>query len=422
MKLRDKIASSLGSIMEWYDFALYGYFGIVIAKLYFPGNAQIGILKVFSVFAVGFFARPFGALIFGYISDKYGRSKTLKLTPLLIALPTFLFSILPPFSQIGILAPIFLVVLRLWQGICIGGEYANNIIYLCETTSNKYRYFMGSLGSCSASIGILIASLAAGKTFDIFQNSNSLMWGWRISFALSLLLGTLTFFMRKNMQETPVFELSKANNSVLVNPLSTSFKLHWQTYLVAAGLTFMPATAFYFVFLFLPTYFSDLGYNHSIILAENSFSLLLRLFLIPTLGLAADKFGGLKLIRFSSILFLMLTYPLLYAVFSGAIQIGIVLYIFGLLTTLNAATLPGLLMNLIKPETRSTIVSFTLNLCFGVFGGVVTAVCFLIWHESHNKLSPAYYMIFASGVTLFTTFFLKEKSHDFKKLSSNIYQ
>lgn len=175
---RDKFASGFGSVMEWYDFALYGFFAPIIAQLYFPSKiSNIALLKTFSVFAVGFFARPFGALLFGYLSDKYGRTVSLKLTPLLIICPTLLLSVLPTYHQIGIIAPILLTILRIWQGLCIGGEFANNIIYLCETTLHNRLFFMGSIGSCTGSIGILLASCIATLFYSIIPHAQLVEWG-----------------------------------------------------------------------------------------------------------------------------------------------------------------------------------------------------------------------------------------------------
>lgn len=169
--IKDKIASGLGSVSEWYDFALYGFFAPVIAQLYFPSAApSIGLLKTFSVFAIGFFARPLGALLFGHISDKYGRTTSLKLTPLLITCPTLFLAILPSYQQIGVYAPCILVVLRIWQGICIGGEYANNIVYLCESTKPKHIYFLGSIASCTGSLGIFLASSIAAILYKILPS------------------------------------------------------------------------------------------------------------------------------------------------------------------------------------------------------------------------------------------------------------
>ncbi|HLB42517.1 MAG TPA: MFS transporter [Gammaproteobacteria bacterium] len=410
IKIKDKIASGLGSILEWYDFALYGFFAPLIAQLYFPSaEPSIGLLKTFSVFAIGFFARPLGALLFGYISDKHGRTTSLKLTPLLIACPTLLLSILPTYQQIGIFATIILIMLRIWQGICIGGEYANNIVYLCESTQPKHVYFLGSIGSCTGSFGILLASSIATLWYEIFPSHSLLLWGWRIAFAISLIIAILTYLMRRNMLETPVFQQGLKTKIAINNPILASYKDQWQDYLIACGLTFLPATAFYYVFMFLPNYLNSmLKFDADKILGDNSFSLLIRLFIIPFLGLVADKIGGIRIARLSCILFLLLSFPLFYGIIYYPTFTNVFIYGFALLTTLNAATTPGLLVELLKPETRCTILSFTFNFCFGVFGGIVPIISFLLVNELGSKMASIYYLMFAAVITLIATFFFKK--------------
>lgn len=296
MRIKDKIASGLGSVLEWYDFALYGFFAPLIAQLYFPSQYQIiGLLKVFSVFAVGFIARPIGALLFGAISDKYGRTVSLRLTPLLITAPTLLFSILPSYKQIGILAPCTLLLLRILQGICIGGEYANNITYLCETTKPKHVYFFGSIGSCTGSFGIFLASSIAAIWFLAFPASILYSWGWRIAFSLSIIFGIVAYLMRKNMYESPIYVLTRKNNVLPSNPLIEAFHNQKKDFLTAFGLTFLPATSFYYVFTYLPNFLNTiLDYNIGDILGDNSIALFARLLIIPVIGIYADKVGGIK--------------------------------------------------------------------------------------------------------------------------------
>jgi MHS family proline/betaine transporter-like MFS transporter len=410
MKIRNKIASGLGSILEWYDFALYGFFAPLIVQLYFPSELHgVGLLKTFLVFAVGFIARPFGALFFGYIGDKYGRVASLKLTPLLITLPTIIFSILPTYQQIGIYAPIILCILRIWQGICIGGEFSNNIIYLCETTKPKHLYFLGSIGSCTGSFGIFLASTVASFWYKIFLLPDLLSWGWRIAFAMALPIGVVTYLMRKKMLETPIFQEMVKIKALSDNPILDSYKSQRKDYLIAFGLVFLPSVAFYYIFMFLPNYLSNiLKFDASKVLGDNSLSLLARLFIIPILGLVADKIGGIKIARLSCILFLLLSFPLFYATTYYPNFTTISVYIFALLTTLNAATTPGLLMELLKPKTRCTIFSFTFNFCFGVFGGIVPVFGFFLINRFNSNIAPIYYLIFASLVTLIATFFFKK--------------
>ncbi len=417
IKIKNRVASGLGCILEWYDFALYGFFAPILATLYFPGSVPtIGLLKTFSVFAIGFFARPIGALIFGHISDTYGRTVSLKITPLLITFPTLLFCFLPTYAQIGIFAPIMLIVLRIWQGICIGGEFANNIVYLCESTRPKYLYFIGSIGSCTGSLGILLASSVAALWYEIFSPETLASWGWRLAFFISLIIGLVTFLMRRKMEETPVFRQIEQKNTITKNPIINSYKNQWKDYVLAFGLTFLPATAFYYIFIFLPNYISSiLKYNSSTILGENSLSLLLRAFIIPILGFVADKIGGIRIARTSCILFIILSFPLFYGVlYYPSLLIGCV-YLFAFLTTLNAATTPGLLIEILKPETRCTIFSLTFNVCFGVLGGVTPVIGFLLIDFTGKQITPVFYLIFAAFVTLIATFFFRQKELQYEK-------
>ena len=246
MKSSCKMGSMLGSILEWYDFAIYGFFAPVIAQIFFPDSSSfIGMIKALSIFSVGFLGRPLGALLFGYIGDNYGRAKSLKITPLLITFSTCCLACLPSFQTIGIAAPILLTFFRFLQGISIGGEYANNIIFLCESSSPNQTYFQGSIGACTGSIGILCASLIA-SIFLTFSNTDLINWAWRLPFALSLLLGILTYFLRLNLKETQIYQNLNHSHNLGVSKQ----KPLYSDYLIAIGITYLPATAFYFIFMF----------------------------------------------------------------------------------------------------------------------------------------------------------------------------
>lgn len=418
--LKDKIASGLGSILEWYDFSLYGFFAPLIAQLYFPDTAQnISLLKTFAVLAIGFMARPLGALLFGYISDKYGRALCLKLTPLLITTPTLLIALLPDYAHIGFWAPLLLVVCRVLQGICIGGEYANNIVYLCETTHRKHLYLAGSIGSCTASFGILLASAVAAIFYTTFSPQLLMSGVWRFAFAISIAIGLCAYFIRKNIAESPIFTDESEKSQ---NPITESWSLQWKDYLLATGLTFLPATAFYFMFVFFPNYINHiLGVGTDKALGNNSILLLLRLLIIPILALLADKIGGIKLARLSSILFIILSIPALYVITHTDTNFWYLFYILALLTTLNAATTPGLLVQLLPSKTRCTILSFTLNFCFGTLGGIVPFIGFFLFHLFGDKTAPAYYLAFAGIITLVATFFYNQRKDTYEKcLPANI--
>ncbi|HAU1484908.1 TPA: MFS transporter, partial [Legionella pneumophila] len=311
----------------------------------------------------------------------------------------------------GLFAPIILTILRIWQGICIGGEYTNNIVYLCETTNQSRTYFIGSIGSCTGSFGIFLASSIATIWYKIFSSQDLLGWGWRLAFALSSIFGIIVYFLRRNMKETPIFQSIINNNSCVKNPIFKSFQSNFKDYLLSFGLIFLPATSFYYVFMFLPNFLDDiLKMKAGEVFGDNSLSLFLRLLIIPLLGLAADKIGGIKIARLSCVLFLFTSYPLFSLIANSSTKSGVFFFAFAMLTTLNAATTPGLLINLLKPETRCTMLSFTFNLCFGVFGGIVPIISLVLITQFDNKAAPIFYLMFAALITFITTFFCKRES------------
>ncbi len=411
--LRNRLSSGLGCIFEWYDFALYGFFAPVIAKLYFPSDlTNIAIIKTLAIFTVGFCSRPIGALIFGYISDKYGRATCLKLTPLLITLPTVCMALLPTYQQIGLFAPLLLTIIRILQGICIGGEFTNNIIYFCESSSSKYRYFFGSIGAFTGSIGIMIASYATSLSFFIFQHNVLLSYGWRIGFFLSAPLGLLIYFIRRNLDETIIYKNIRLNSTCSANPIIESYQDQFHNYLKSIGLIYFPATAFYFIFMFIPNYMNSISINgaHDI-LGNNALSLLSRLLFIPLMGLIADRWSGIGMIRLSCVLFIIFSIPLFDLLLHNPALILFPLLAFGLLSTINSATIPGLLIQILKPNTRSTIASFSFNFSFGVLGGIVPTLGFLLIQQTNIADAPVYYLIFSALVTLFTTFYIKKDDY-----------
>lgn len=408
LKLKNKIASGFGSVVEWYDFSIYGFFAPFFPQIFFPNNSEmVGVIKSFTIFAVGFFARPLGALFFGYIADKYGRVVVLKLMPLLITVPTFAIAFLPSYHVIGFLAPVILLGLRVLQGLCIGGEFSNSIVYLCETADIKNRYFLGAIGVCTGSCGILLASIATAFSYTLFSTSYLILYGWRIAFGLSALLGIIAFWLRSDLSESDVFQ--KMNKKQ--NPIMFSLKKHKIDYVKSIGLLSFSATTFYFIFMFLPIYATKiLGIHMAKAFGDNAISLSSRLLIIPIMAFIADKIGGIILTRVSCILFILLSLPVFFVIIRYPSKFFYCAYSLALLSTLNAASVPGILIGFLNPEARCTIFSFSFNFCFGVFGGAMPAIGFYLINEFQNPLAPVYYLIISSIITLMVSFSIKNSS------------
>ena len=196
------IAGIAGNVMEWYDFSVYGYFASSIGRHFFPAqDAVSSLIAAFGVFAAGFLMRPLGSLLFGHIGDKMGRKAALTASVALMAIPTFLIGVLPSYQQIGVTASVLLVLMRLLQGVSVGGEYTISSIFLVEHSAVGKRGFFGSfveVGSCS---GVLLGSALSGLVTTVLDRAMVDSWGWRIPFLLGLTVGIVGLYIRRHVTE-----------------------------------------------------------------------------------------------------------------------------------------------------------------------------------------------------------------------------
>lgn len=365
-----KIQNGLISSFEWIDFALYGYFGSIFSLIFFPDEKnQFALLATYAIFAIGFAARPLGAIIFGYLGDKYGRLVSLRITPFLITMTTLGMAFLPTYKFAGDYALVLLILIRLIQGVVLGGEFAGNIVYLCET-SQKNKYLWGSIGSCTGSFGILLASLLASLVFARFTPGFINDYGWRIAYLMTVPLGFLSFYVRLKTPESPEFLFVNLQH----NPIKHTLKSYKKLTIVCLGLILLHSTTFYFVFMFLPVYltkFRDL--SNEAALVNNTLFLLLHIVLIPIFAVLIDRFWqGIRACLVISIIFMLLSIPfcLLLSKTSSPIIIAILLML-SVMTSVNAAIIPALLNSIIPAHVRYTILAFSFNVGFGIFGGIV---------------------------------------------------
>lgn len=214
------LAGMTGTALQWYDFALFGYFASIIATTYFPNeNKTVSLLSSFCVFAVGYLLSPLGSLLFGTIGDKFGRKRALTLSILAMAIPTALMSLVPSYDSIGIAAPILIVCLRVIQGLVASSEFTGSAVFLVEHAKPGKKAFYGCLTSSAYSLGTLLAGLVATLLTASFMPN----WGWRIGFALALVAGIIIFYLRLNVSETPAYQTLSAKKQPTL-PFLTALK------------------------------------------------------------------------------------------------------------------------------------------------------------------------------------------------------
>ena len=239
-------AGIIGNVLEWYDFAIYGYFAAAIGRHFFPHQDPVAqLLSSFGVFAVGYLMRPVGGALIGHIGDRFGRRRALIFSVAAMAISTFLVALLPGYATIGLAAPVTLTLLRMVQGLSVGGEYTCSMVFLIEHAPQRRRGLMGSLAPCAASGGILLGS-ALGACFAAAMPTETLnAWGWRIPFLFGLVVGIAGYVLRRHMQETVVAERGKRA------PIFETLHDHWRVVLRIAGLSAFLSVSFYLSFVYL---------------------------------------------------------------------------------------------------------------------------------------------------------------------------
>ncbi len=402
--------ATIGNVLEWYDFSLFGYFAVVIAELFFPSqDKSLSLLRTFGIFAVGYILRPVGAVLFGHWGDRLGRKKTLSIGIILMAGSTLVMGLLPTYAEIGSAAGIILVICRMFQGIAIGGEYAGSIIYLAEHAPPRQRGLTASLALFSTFIGLFIGSAVAALTSWVIEPSAFKIWGWRIPFIASVLLGGVGFYIRQYLPETPPFLTLKLEKKIVRQPLLYSLKIYPVVLLKLMLLTFLPAIASSLMTVYLPTYLNAyLKVPLHIGLIINTIGLLMSL-MVPIAGFWSDKIGRKKILAIATACFILFSYPLFLIlhmktfVMILAAQAGLVF-----LTSLLGGAMPAIMTEIVPRKTRYTAMSLPFNLAFGIFGGTTPLVVTYLIAKTGDPFIPAYYLILAGFVMIGVMLTIKE--------------
>ena len=409
MKYFSSIASSsLGNILEWYDFGLFTIFSSLFSHLFFPTeDPHTALIATISIFAIGFFCRPLGALLFGYLGDRFGRAKTLRLSILMISLPTLLIAFLPSYEQIGIFAPLCLMIIRIWQGISIGGEYSGNIIYLAETAPTPYRATFTAFASMGANVGILLATLVGVISTILFSESALQTWGWRVPYFLSGLFCLLIYTFRLRIKETIVFDYLKQKMMLTQNPIKTVFKYNLPQLLRTIGLVCMGSTFYYFSFIYLPIFLTQ-NFQFSIHIISLMMSLLIFLMVIftPFAGYLCDRIGRRKMLLFNAALITLSVIPGFYLLHTDDIAIIVlVLLLFTIASSLEQGTTSVSVVENFPPPARYTGLSLGYNIGNGFLGGTVPIICEWLAINAPIHLAPAFYIALCAAITGSVVFF-----------------
>lgn len=408
------IGGTIGNLTEWYNFLLYGYLASVISQLFFPAqNKLLSLTLTFTVFALSFFVRPFGGLLFGWIGDTYGRQRALVISLIMMAIPTFLIGCLPTYETIGIASPILLCIFRICQGLSAGGEHTGSAIYVAEYAPPTRRTLWVSTVPTSAALGILISSFASLLIINGFTHEKLLLWGWRTGYWAGTLLCLISLLLRITLPETPYFQKVQKEKSTHRSPISSLVKDSHA--LKSLFLVFCLASSwgvFYqILFIWMPTYLTHIQhFNNNTALQINSFFMLFFTGLILLMGYCADYISRIFLLIFACVAMFILAYPLFIMLASGVLwQVYVAMGIFTLIFSIFIPTAFVCMVESFNPQIRYTGLSFGFNVGLAIFGGTCPLIATWLIAVTGNNTSPAFYMMLAAVVALFTALNFHDK-------------
>lgn len=387
-----------GTALQWYDFALFGYFAPIIAAAYFPNDNQFAsLLSAFGVFAVGYLLAPIGSLFFGYIGDQFGRKRALTLSILAMAIPTALISVIPSYQYIGIAAPLLITLLRAIQGFVASSEFTGSAIFLVEHAKPENKAFYGCLTSSAYSTGLIMAGLAA----SFFTASFMPDWGWRIGFGLALIAGILIFYLRAHVAETPEYEHIAQHDKQSL-PFLAALKEAPLAVVGIIGIAWLVSIMTFGTYVFTATYLHS--YFHiSLGLATLIITLALAVdaTLEPFIALLADKIGLLKVVRLGMVGMLLLSIPIFILLATGnVVLIAIGLVFMSILIAITYAPLNAYMVSLFPHQYRYSGFGVAFNVGISLFGGTTPIVMMWLVNTTNNYISPAWYYMFGAIIGL----------------------
>lgn len=411
---RALVAGSVGNFIEWYEFGVYGYLATVIAGNFFTLEGQsglTGLILTYASFALAFFCRPIGAIVFGRIGDKMGRKPTLIAVVVLMTLATAVIGLLPTYAAIGVAAPLLLTLMRMLQGLFAGGEFGGAVSLMTEFAPPGKRGIYGAWQSFTVSLGLLTGVGLVALLAHFLTPEQLTQWGWRIPFLLALPMGLIALWLRFQLDETPAFKAKTGGVVTVKASLAETVKaitlgigrmMGWS----AGGYTFLVVMPSYLQTSLHATFLQALV---ATVLANVGFALAI----LPA-GKLSDKTGRKTVMIAAMLVVILLTFPLLHLLQnpqSSLVAKGIAVLVAGAAIGAIAGPGPAMLAEMFPTHTRYTGLGLSYSLSNAVFSGCAGLIITGLIKETGNLDIPAYYVVATCVVSLFALMTLKSDAH-----------
>jgi len=389
-------AGVIGNVLEWYDFAVYGFFAPILAAKFFPAaDPRVSLLAAFATFAVGFLMRPVGAAVFGHIGDRYGRARALLFSIAMMAVPTVLMGLLPTYDTIGIAASVLIVVLRMCQGLAVGGEFTASIVFLAENAPAHRRGFFASFSMFGATTGTMLGAAIGALLTNVMSAQALASWGWRAAFVSGIVVAVVGIVIRRGMFDSP-------GKAAVASPLTVAFREHrWQV-LRVLGLNMASAATYYTLFVYAATWLSQTtAIERAVALNIQTVTILTFLVVLPIAAWASDRVGRKLMLTVGMTACLVMAYPLLTVMHTGAVTATAAAQMaFGALLALQMASIPAAMTEMFPHGVRVSAVSVGYGLAYALFGGSAPFLAEWLIGRTHSDTAFGWYLMGLTAISL----------------------
>lgn len=392
---RQELAGTVGNVLEWYDFAVYGFLAPVIGPQFFPNDDPLtALINTYGIFAAGYLMRPLGGVIFGHIGDRMGRKKALQVSIAMMAIPTVIVGLLPVYKDAGVAAPAMLVVMRLVQGVSVGGELVGSMSYLVETAPPRRSGLAGSWSVCGGVGGILLGSLAVTVMEGILDDRGMMIWGWRVPFLAGVVIFAIGRWLRRSLEETPDFLRTARSRADGSGPLVEVLRDMPGRVVHLSVCILLFAAGFYTLFVWMPAYLTDIvdpPVEHALLI--NTLAMVILLVMIPTGGLLSDHVGARPVMMASTALLGVSVYPVFTIIDHGIMwQAAAAQVWFAILVGLLQGPVPSFMVKSFPVSNRYTAIGISYNLTLALVGGTAPMIGTWLVRETGDKAAPALYL------------------------------
>ena len=403
------VAASIGNALEWFDFLVYGYFAVTIAKVFFPAaNETASLLAALGTFGVAYLMRPFGAIVIGAVTDRHGRKAGLTLSILFMVIGTTMTALMPGYATIGLAAPILILVARLLQGFSVGGEFGSAVTFLAEQTAGR-KGFVASWQWASTGITGLLASGFGIALTSILSPDQLADWGWRVPFLFGILVGPIGLYIRRRLDETPEYveiepTRTPVRDVVRENPIEI---------VLAMGISAISNSSAYII-LYIPTYaMKELHLPQTTGFIATLVGAMVLGVASPFAGHFSDRFGRNGIMAGTAWLFFLTMYPVFYLMVAWP-SLTTAIFAAGWLSLVKAGysgVLPSQLAELFPTPTRGIGVSLSFACAVTVFGGFTPLIATWLISLTGDSLSPSFYMMFTAALSIIALAFVRRRRY-----------